>query len=357
MVTLIAALYAVQALNRLSNGTVYQATEDYSGSGHADKESPAFTHWDNDVPPVISSMCAKCHSTAGFLEFLGEDGSRPGSVFQDVSVGNVITCSVCHNLSAHTIDQVIFHSGAQFNPFGSEATCLTCHQTRQSGIGLQLALVRLDSDLISPELNFISPHYNFAASTQLGGLAGSGFEYPDREYAGYFAHAYGAETCTDCHNKHSLQVDPQLCSACHTNVVDYQDFGAIRVQTADYDGDSDTQEGIRAEIEGLQQLLLNAMREYAVEITTTPIIWGDQFPYFFIDVNNNGIIDAAEMNFANQYNAWTPRLIRAAYNFQFSKKDPGGYVHNSRYVLQLLHDSIYDLADSSGIPILDLPRP
>ncbi len=38
--------------------------------------------------------------------------------------------------------------------------------------------------------------------------------------------------------------------------------------------------------------------------------------------------------------SWTPNLLRAAYNYQDSTKDPGGFAHNSSYVMQILYDSI-----------------
>jgi predicted CXXCH cytochrome family protein len=45
----------------------------------------------------------------------------------------------------------------------------------------------------------------------------------------------------------------------------------------------------------------------------------------------------------NAYDRWSPRLVRAAYNYQMARKDPGAYVHNGRYIIKLLHDSITDL--------------
>ena len=77
----------------------------------------------------------------------------------------------------------------------------------------------------------------------------------------------------------------------------------------------------------------------------------------FISIDGDGQIGADEGGYPNRYQSWTPRLLKAAYNYQISRKDPGGYVHNPRYVLQLLHDSLTDLA---GVIELDLgrrPRP
>jgi hypothetical protein len=43
-------------------------------------------------------------------------------------------------------------------------------------------------------------------------------------------------------------------------------------------------------------------------------------------------------------------MLKAAYNFQMSKKDPNGYIHNPIYIAQLLIDSITDLDKSKDYP-------
>jgi len=72
------------------------------------------------------------------------------------------------------------------------------------------------------------------------------------------------------------------------------------------------------------------------------------YPYFFTDVNANGKADPDEAIRTNSYKTWTPRLAKAAYNYQFVAKDPGGYAHNGRYVIQLLYDSIEDLGGNTS---------
>ena len=54
--------------------------EQWAGSGHADVEAEAFRHWDEDDPQVVEVDCAKCHSTPGYLDFIGADGSEAGVV-------------------------------------------------------------------------------------------------------------------------------------------------------------------------------------------------------------------------------------------------------------------------------------
>jgi hypothetical protein len=123
---------------------------------------------------------------------------------------------------------------------------------------------------------------------------------------------------------------------------------------ADYDGDGDVTEGVKGEIEGLQAILYTSLQTYAKDKLGTPILYSAAaYPYFFIDTNANGTLDADEGTAANKYAAWTPRLLKAAYNLQYSIKDPGAYAHNGAYVIQALYDSIEDL----GGDVTTLVRP
>jgi hypothetical protein len=358
LISLVPILIGVDELTTsLIKENVYQATDAHALSGHADKESISFTNWDSNDPAVVPANCARCHSTSGILNYLGENGSTFGVVDQNVKIGEIITCTACHNPSSHRLNRVSFHSGVELEPVGTEAICLVCHQSRQSSPGIQEILEGFEDDEISEELNFINPHYNFAASTQFGSAAHSGNEYPTLEYSGYFLHAANASTCTDCHNAHNLQVDPYKCAICHINVVTQEDFKDIRMQKIDYDGNGITSEGIYFEINALTARLFDAIQGYARQVAGAPVAYADQFPYFFIDTNENSEADQDEMNFSNRYVLWTPRMLRAAYNYQFAKKDGGGYIHNPRYLIQLLQDSLVDLARQTDQAEIDLPRP
>jgi len=46
---------------------------------------------------------------------------------------------------------------------------------------------------------------------------------------------------------------------------------------------------------------------------------------------------------SNGFKSWTPRLQKAAFNYQLSRVDPGNFAHNAKYVIQLLHDSVQSL--------------
>ena len=329
----------------------------WSDAGHSDATSVSFTNWDENDPPVVPVACAKCHSTPGFHDFLGQDGTEAGVVDHPAPIGSQIFCHACHNDAAHALDTVTFPSGVAVTDVGPEAVCLECHQGRTSTMTVDNATEGLDDDAVSPDLAFINVHYRVAAATQQGGVAHIGYEYPDREYVGRFLHKPDVRVCTDCHDPHSTAIDPQICAPCHANVVDRGDLRAIRTSAADYDGDGDTGEGIDAEIHALREALLDHIQRYAAEVLDAPVAYAARFPYWVGDLDGDGAATGDEVSGGNRFASWSPRLLRAAYNYHFSLQDPGNYTHNAHYTLQLLHDSIADLATALGEPAPDLTRP
>jgi len=71
--------------------------------------------------------------------------------------------------------------------------------------------------------------------------------------------------------------------------------------------------------------------------------YGDNYPYFFKDTNNNGTADDDEVSYGNKYSDWDGKLMKAAQNYQMSIKEPGNWAHNTKYMIQLIIDSIEDL--------------
>jgi hypothetical protein len=148
------------------------------------------------------------------------------------------------------------------------------------------------------------------------------------------------------------------CAACHRNVTDKPSLHRIRVSRVDYDGNGDANEGLGQEIENLRGRLYAAIQAYAKTVAGKPIAYSiDDYPYFFNDTNNNGLADKDEAKFPNRYKAWTPRLLKAAYNYQFVTKEPGGFAHNPVYTLQILYDSLSDLGAKGGVDLGKATRP
>ncbi|MBW2734766.1 MAG: Ig-like domain-containing protein [Deltaproteobacteria bacterium] len=330
-------------------GTETPFAAQWQASGHADYTAEAFRHWDADDPAEVEAGCATCHSTAGFLDFLGEDGSAAGSVEAAAAIGGGITCKACHNDAAMKLTSVTFPSGVTLEGLGKEALCMTCHQGRASSDGVEKAITdaaAATADTVSAELGFINVHYFPAGATLNAGKVRGGYQYAGMVYDFRFRHVAGADTCTGCHDPHSLKVKVDLCATCHTGAT-AATLADIRMVTSsqDYDGDGNITEGISGEISTLTETLLGALVAYAGEQTDMANICYDShaYPYFFIDTNGDGSCQADEANYGNKYATWTPRLLRAAYNYQMAIKDPGNYAHNAKYVIELLYDSLADL--------------
>lgn len=334
--------------------------EQWASSAHADVSAEAFTHWDEDDPAEVPESCAKCHSTPGFLDFLGEDGSEFGVVNAPAPIGTVVECAACHNDTTIHMDSVTFPSGLEVTGLGDEARCIQCHQGRHSTISVNQSIIdagldpEADLDTVSEDLGFSNIHYYAAAATQFGTMAKGGYEYDGKAYDSKFDHVEGYNTCDSCHNSHTLEVQLEDCVQCHEGLESSDDLLNIRMagSLVDYNGNGDIEEGIYDEIEGLRATLYTAIQAYATEVSGTPLVYDSHsYPYFFIDTDGDGEVSEGEAAFPNKYNAWTPRLAKAAYNYQVSLKDPGRYAHGGKYIIQLLYDSIEDLNMAIADPI------
>jgi hypothetical protein len=338
--------------------SVEEIGEAWSASGHADFTSESFVHWDEDDPAEVPVNCAKCHSANGYLDYLGEDGSEALVVDEPAAVGSVVSCYVCHNPTASEKDSTIYPSGAVISDLGMTANCTECHQGRTSKEDVENAVLDLPEDEVNDELGFINVHYKIAGAVRFGAQTAVGYEYPGQEYAGYFEHVTDYQDCTDCHDAHSLSINPTECSTCHANVSGFADLLNIRESdTPDYDGDGDTVEGVYYEMDTLHDLLYAAIQQYASEVAGTPILYADSYPYWFIDTNGNGTAEEDELSVPNQYASWTPRLLKAAYNYHLVLEDPGGFMHNAAYLIQLMYDGIADLNTMVAVDMDSLVRP
>ena len=98
------------------------------------------------------------------------------------------------------------------------------------------------------------------------------------------------------------------------------------------------------------EVLYEEIKVYAAENSVGIVYNPASYPYFFEDADGEGNADTNADGAVVRYTQWTPRLLRAAYNYQYAQKDPGAFAHNGKYVLQFLYDSIQDLGgDVAGM--------
>ncbi len=321
----------------------------WASSGHGDYDAAPFRHWDEDGE--VPQSCSRCHTTTGFQDQVGADGTNEGQVDGPHAPGAGIECVACHNSKASALDAAVFPSGEEVDGLGPNATCATCHQGRQSGVGVRAILdaAGVGDDEVSESISIFSVnvHYLQSAATLYAARVEGGFQYEGQAYDYKFRHVPAGNSCTDCHSPHSLQVKTEtVCSECHEQFKengsgDPRDIRMIVSQGVDYDGDGDLEEGLYYEVETLGEKLLLGIENYADEQGLPAICFNSlAFPYWFVDDNGNRVCDEGE---TTGYSQLTPRLAKALYNYTFVGNDPGSYAHNGKYAIKLLFDSITDL--------------
>ncbi len=335
--------------------------EAWQGSAHNAVDTEPFRHWDKSDPAEVPTSCAKCHTTAGYRDFLGADGSEAAKVDAAVPAADSqgVQCVACHNTVTLTKTSVTFPSGVEITGIGDDSRCMECHQGRESKVSVDKQIADFNAaeapdNVVAPitvegkeqKFGFRNIHYFAAAATLYGGQVHGGYEYDGKTYDSKNTHTEGYATCIGCHNHHTLEVRVDQCAVCHEGVAAVEDLKNIRMVSSnpDYDGDGNSTEGMYYEIQGLQETLLAQIQTYAKDKAGLAIAYdAATYPYFMADADGDGVGDKNDTGGAVAYSKWTPRLLKAAYNYQVSIKDPGAFAHGNKYIVQLLYDSIEDI--------------
>ena len=337
--------------------------------GHFDGSSEAWRHWDVATAPALPGppgSCAKCHAGAGIPFFL------TNNVNIQEEPANGMLCANCHSSVTDTnaprlaVKDVTFPSGLKANMGGAGATddsnlCLLCHQGRESKKSIDTKVAPGPAGPYS----FTNVHYYAAAASLFGTQVQGGYEYAGKTYAGqnpFTAHGGKFNKCVQCHmgsdglnasyaSHRVTKPNPNNC-VCHAGDVSQTgtfEFANIRPATGfgstDFDSDGNVTESIQSEIAGLEDALYTQIRAYSAGTLGKFIVYdGAAYPYWFVDANNNNVHDTGEAS----YTTFDAKLLKAAYNYQFSKKEPCGYIHNALYLAQVLVDSTIDLSGGAA---------
>ena len=326
----------------------------FAASAHANAKAAAFSDWDTAKPQEVPAACARCHTSAGFQEYIAN-----GKVAADIPApAGTFECKTCHNDTAAKLSSVTFPSGVTIDNLGPEARCMTCHQGRESKLSVDQQIsdfkVKDVDAVVQPVkgsdgkdklFGFRNVHYFAAGGTLYAGEVHMGYEYDGKVYDIKTQHVEGLNTCLGCHDQHSLQIKVDKCAGCHTGVKTVEDLLNVREPSSskDYNGNGDAKEGIALEIKGLQAVLLSTIQNYANEAAGAPVVYDPAtYPYWFAaDKDGKPLKDKSGNPTA--YSTWTARMLKAAYNYQVSVKDPGAFAHGGKYIIELLYDSIADL--------------
>jgi hypothetical protein len=256
-------------------------------------------------------------------------------------------CTTCHNQAEwparYAVDEVTFPSGAvlTFGEGKESNLCMVCHQGRSSTPTVNRTLADLPAETVDETISFANIHYFAAGATVFGNDAQGAYQFDGKEYVGPHPHvATSGLECKSCHDVHALGVNVEVCAGCHAGAADPADPNTYRMSATDWDGDGDTTESIKDEIATFAERLYAGIQAYAKD-KGTPIVYDQHsHPYFFVDADENGEADVDAEGAAARYNAFTPTLLKSAYNYQYWQKDPGNFAHNAPYMLQILYDSI-----------------
>jgi hypothetical protein len=337
----------------------------WEGSAHNAVDTEPFRHWDAEDPAEVPTTCARCHTSAGYQDFLGADGSEANKVDAAVPAKDAqgIQCIACHNPVATNLNSVAFpgfETDEAGEPvpfvvegFGDASRCLVCHQGRESKASVDAQIEKFavtDPDAVVAPIKddqgkdvvfgFRNIHYYAAAATLFGTEVKGGYEYEGKLYDAKHMHVDGYDTCIGCHDPHTLKVKVDQCAACHGDGVlaegGLQNIRETQASAWDYDGDGDKEEGMFYEIQGLQEVLLAEIQKYAADTAGAEITYDPATHPYFLGADGKA------------YTNWTARLLKAAYNYQVSIKDPGAFAHGNKYIVQLLFDSIEDLGGDVG---------
>ena len=237
--------------------------------------------------------------------------------------------------------------------------------------------------------SFTNSHYLASAGILFGAGAKIAYEYPNATsantsakatnvvappgapmYSGKNTHGVNYDDCTSCHQQHTLEIKLEVCGNCHFKTSDGSPVATLADIENDYqygywgsvDGDN-LFEGLKPEIYGTQNALgaydqvngdfpfngilsqlYKGIVNYANFKLAKKICYDKgNYPYWFETANADGTCSVADPTMRVAYALFSPRLLRAAFNYNLFVREPGAWAHNPRYVVELAYDGIVDL--------------
>jgi hypothetical protein len=344
---------------------------------------------DNNLDPTVSQQrvngmnCESCHEDGANFSPLG--GNKPArryvaSVtfpFASYPTATSGTPATIIPSTQAQISAVTIYNGAKGTAAADDSfICMTCHRARES----KLTIDASDPTGLTATFTLSSKntHYLAAGATLYGSKAAVAYQYTGKTYVQRWDHDLGYTTpyavnsgvpvsaaakaqCTYCHmenGSHQFEVELNAtCTGCHSNASSIATLTPAFRAEDNYDNDPTTKP--QAEFAVFQARLLLSIQNYCKAAKTAGVSgaeWvgydGSINAYWFKDTDHSGDLSAAEKVSSNAPK-WDSKSYRAAFNYNFSVKEPGAWAHNPKYMLQIMYDAIQDL----GGDVTGLTRP
>ena len=253
--------------------------------------------------------CATCHTSQGFLANLAGTYDGVG-----ISNPNPINCYTCHNIHktftpadlgfTATAGVELMVGGDVFD-FGKGNLCANCHQARS-----------LAADLVidGPDV-VVGSRYGGHHGPQANILAGSGlFEFGGSATISPNTHQAVENGCVTCHMADAYGTQ----AGGHSMGMTYEYHSALAVWPAGCLECHTSADDLHADVEAVQEEVEELMAELQAALNTAGIMSG-----------------------ATQKTGTFPANIAAAYvNYQLIEEDRSKGVHNPKYVIGILKNTI-----------------
>lgn len=282
--------------------------------------------------------CQKCHTNEGFIQY-----AKTGKVDRKGFIPNPseIGCFTCHDphikgdFSLRKTDKVTLANQATFDK-GKGNLCANCHQARRA------AKKEVKPRKISS--SHWGPHHGPQADMVLGTNA---YEFPGKKYSNSVHALLPKANCVTCHmaqptgryslspvvGGHSFRVEGEVHEApkvnaagctvggCHREMKQVKGATIFkRKARADYDRDGKV-ENIQEEVQGLYERLINNQGTGLLQTMKDPLYDG-------------------KGRFIKNKVKYPVEVVAALYNYKFVQEDRSKGIHNTKYAIQLLMDSI-----------------
>ncbi len=306
----------------------------YEVSGHKNMGDASYSN---------GGGCQVCHTNEGFVDSVSGKQIDPNAFVRYPSPPGCFTCHAPHergNMSLRTVAPVKLVNGQVFD-VGNGNLCANCHHARQTATALA----------VPTPANKISVPWGAHHGPQGDVIMGTNaFEFPGKVYGSSAHKDVVKDGCVDCHMRlpsgryalspdvggHSFKVKGMVhevlklntsgCISCHKDIAQVPGRDVFNViAQEDYDRDG-TKEPTQDEVTGLLNRLVNTSGTGLLQKLPLPLYKPDGS---FNTTGSPTVRPVVEM--------------AGLYNYKLILEDGSRGIHNTKYVIQVLYDTIQAL--------------